>query len=278
MGLTTYTEKDWLEAKKPEHLEAMLSCYPRLPNRQSWFEFLFQSTTKANARRAKFRDRKMNLCRVAYCKRISEFFPDNRCRVTFQLLEAFADGTVCSERLMPIVANVSPFAGFPKRTKSDALYDRQKHAVNAVFYAVYEALEMPPAQEYYIDARLWAAEVLAPGAIDHSVSPHFHEATPDVECELALQCDVIRDICPNPFRDYSGFGKVLRKAGNVPLLLAVEIHQTASFVKLPVLGYMLSQAGCRYADVLEHCRSEGPHYRGCWVVDLILGHKPTEAG
>ena len=25
------------------------------------------------------------------------------------------------------------------------------------------------------------------------------------------------------------------------------------------------------ADILAHCRSGGPHVRGCWVVDLILG-------
>src|SRR5215813_13152122 len=28
---------------------------------------------------------------------------------------------------------------------------------------------------------------------------------------------------------------------------------------------------CANSDVLEHCRSEGPHARGCWVVDLVLG-------
>ena len=24
-------------------------------------------------------------------------------------------------------------------------------------------------------------------------------------------------------------------------------------------------------DILDHCRGPGPHVRGCWVVDLILG-------
>jgi hypothetical protein len=23
--------------------------------------------------------------------------------------------------------------------------------------------------------------------------------------------------------------------------------------------------------VLDHCRGSGPHVRGCWVVDLLLG-------
>jgi hypothetical protein len=29
--------------------------------------------------------------------------------------------------------------------------------------------------------------------------------------------------------------------------------------------------------VLSHCRGEGPHVRGCWVVDLILGKVEGEA-
>jgi hypothetical protein len=24
-------------------------------------------------------------------------------------------------------------------------------------------------------------------------------------------------------------------------------------------------------DILDHCRNPGPHARGCWVVDLVLG-------
>ena len=29
--------------------------------------------------------------------------------------------------------------------------------------------------------------------------------------------------------------------------------------------------GCADADVLRHCRQQGDHIRGCWVVDLALG-------
>ena len=28
---------------------------------------------------------------------------------------------------------------------------------------------------------------------------------------------------------------------------------------------------CTNADILAHCRGPGPHVRGCWAVDLILG-------
>lgn len=33
----------------------------------------------------------------------------------------------------------------------------------------------------------------------------------------------------------------------------------------------LEEAGCDNAEVLSHCRGDGPHVRGCWVVDMLLG-------
>ena len=32
----------------------------------------------------------------------------------------------------------------------------------------------------------------------------------------------------------------------------------------------LMDAGCDNEEILAHCRSAGPHVRGCWVVDLLL--------
>jgi hypothetical protein len=41
--------------------------------------------------------------------------------------------------------------------------------------------------------------------------------------------------------------------------------------RLPILADALEEAGCTDADILAHCRGPGPHVRGCWVVDLLLG-------
>ena len=42
--------------------------------------------------------------------------------------------------------------------------------------------------------------------------------------------------------------------------------------RLPaILADALQEAGCDNPDVLAHCRGPGPHVRGCWVVDLVLG-------
>ena len=40
---------------------------------------------------------------------------------------------------------------------------------------------------------------------------------------------------------------------------------------MPILADALQDAGCDNDDILTHCRGEGPHVRGCWVVDLVLG-------
>jgi hypothetical protein len=37
------------------------------------------------------------------------------------------------------------------------------------------------------------------------------------------------------------------------------------------LADALEDAGCTDADILSHLRSPGPHVRGCWALDLLLG-------
>jgi hypothetical protein len=41
--------------------------------------------------------------------------------------------------------------------------------------------------------------------------------------------------------------------------------------RLAVLADALEEAGCTALPLLEHLRSPGPHVRGCWALDLILG-------
>jgi hypothetical protein len=38
-----------------------------------------------------------------------------------------------------------------------------------------------------------------------------------------------------------------------------------------VLADALEDAGCSDAGLLGHLRSPGPHVRGCWALDLVLG-------
>ena len=53
--------------------------------------------------------------------------------------------------------------------------------------------------------------------------------------------------------------------------LTQGIYEERAFDRLPILADALQDAGCDHAGVLAHCRADGPHARGCWVVDALLG-------
>jgi hypothetical protein len=55
------------------------------------------------------------------------------------------------------------------------------------------------------------------------------------------------------------------------LAIAQAISDERAFDRLSILADALEDAGCTDNAILEHCRGPGPHVRGCWVVDLLLG-------
>jgi hypothetical protein len=88
-------------------------------------------------------------------------------------------------------------------------------------------------------------------------------------CEASReQCGLVRDIFGNPFRPAT-----LDPTWLMPAVtsLAHAIYADHAFTRMPELADALAAAGCTDADVLSNCRGPGPHVRGCWVVDLILG-------
>lgn len=113
------------------------------------------------------------------------------------------------------------------------------------------------------------------------------------------QCGVIRDIFGNPFRrvlwqkgpenDRDPVGMVLGSwlrwnDGIIPCM-AQSIYDNRRFEDMVILADALQEAGCTNEDILMHCRGlefvdnrtwatqplRGPHVRGCWVLDLLLG-------
>jgi hypothetical protein len=86
--------------------------------------------------------------------------------------------------------------------------------------------------------------------------------------ELTAVCDLIRDIFGNPFRPVTADPSWLT---STVAALARGIYADRAFDRLPILADALQDAGCDHADILDHCRGHGPHVRGCWVVDLLLG-------
>src|SRR5205823_12081645 len=85
---------------------------------------------------------------------------------------------------------------------------------------------------------------------------------------LQGQSDLLRDIFGNPFRPVA-FSPSWRT--DTAVSLARRMYESCEFSAMPILADALQDAGCDNADILDHCRGPGPHVRGCWVVDLVLG-------
>jgi hypothetical protein len=91
--------------------------------------------------------------------------------------------------------------------------------------------------------------------------------------ERREQARILRDLFgPLPFRNVEVAPAWLTWNGGTVPNLARAIYDERAFDRLPVLADALEEAGCTNAEILGHCRGPGPHARGCWVVDLLLGH------
>jgi hypothetical protein len=79
---------------------------------------------------------------------------------------------------------------------------------------------------------------------------------------------VVRCVFGNPFRPVSLDPAWLTSTVTA---LASQMYDSRDFSPMPILADALQDAGCTSDDILDHCRGDGPHVRGCWVVDLVLG-------
>jgi hypothetical protein len=93
--------------------------------------------------------------------------------------------------------------------------------------------------------------------------------------ELAAQAALVRCMFGNPFRPIT-----INPAWQTPTVtsLARAAYEERSLpsgeldpARLAVLADALEEAGCTNPDILDHLRGPGPHVRGCWLVDHLLG-------
>ncbi len=93
-----------------------------------------------------------------------------------------------------------------------------------------------------------------------------HDA--EERAERAAQAELLRDLLGNPFRPVV-FDSGWRSPVAAPI--AAACYETGTFDRLPILADALEDAGCDAAELLAHLRGPGPHARGCWALDLVLG-------
>ena len=101
--------------------------------------------------------------------------------------------------------------------------------------------------------------------VNHFMTPE----NPLNETEERLhQLQLVHDIFGNPFRPVA-LSPEWRT--DTALALSRTMYDQRDFSAMPILADALQDAGCDNDDILNHCRGPGPHVRGCWVVDLVLG-------
>jgi hypothetical protein len=203
--------------------------------------------------------RKGRLFNCACCRRIWTALMDPRSREAVEVAERHADGLATDDDLF-------------------AAYEAARVAERETF-AAQDARE----EDATVRAA-WAAVAATGAAWDpdfyyrdeyhpfHSASEAAREVADNPVAEKSAQCKLLLDIFGNPYVPPLPLAAaVLARNGGAAVTLAQSIYDGRRFADLPILADTLEEAGAANQVLLDHLRGPGPHVRGCWAVDAVLG-------
>jgi hypothetical protein len=223
--------------------------------------------------RGKVSDRKIRLFAVACTRRVWHLLEDERSRMAVEIAELFADSLVGIGEYRDAVRRAYE-AAEELRSRAYAPEKRDRdHALVAATQAASAAAGAPRRHGVWdLDMPLYrmARDVANVAEFAIRWDPRSREDHSRADQESAFQAVILRDIVGDPDRPV-----VLDPIWLMPtaIKIAEAIYAERAFDRMPYLGDVLEQEGCTSTVVLEHCRSEAPHVRGCWVVDLVLGRE-----
>lgn len=191
-------------------------------------------------------DRKLRLFSVGCCRLIWMLIPARQCKEAVGVAEAYADRQATKKTMTR-----ARIASRVVVSKEENYWKR--HAANVCLNAVNANV--------ILGARRAADHALG-AALCHGTDESNHVS---IEVLLALLRDVVG---PLPFRTIAMVPEWLTSTVTD---LARTIYESRDFGAMPILADALQDADCDNDEILDHCRGPGPHVRGCWVVDLILG-------
>jgi hypothetical protein len=192
--------------------------------------------------KGKVSDRKLRLLACTWCRAVWYQLANNLCRAAVELSERAADDSSVISEMAKVReaawATSTDTRGFSHSGRKGAGY-------NAALYASIGEM-------WHMGIVLESTQLLA-------TRPGFRHR----------QCEMIREmVYVLPFRPMTADPSWLTSS---VLALAEGIYADRAFDRMPILADALQDAGCDNTDILNHCRGDGPHVRGCWVVDLLLG-------
>jgi hypothetical protein len=222
---------------------------------------LLQEKGMLSEREARLSKRKVQLFAAACCRRIWHFLTDARSRIAVEIAEQYADG-LQSEQDLTTVERPALQAG------SEAFDDVIRGQAGTYYHAAMAAwltVNSPTSS---------SVEVVVRRAIWVTVCDHDTR-----DEENAAQAILLRDIIFDPVSTLPVIApsvKVWSDATIPRLAQAAYEHRTLpdghlDTSRLAVLADALEDAGCMTTPLMEHLRGPGPHVRGCWAIDLLLG-------
>ena len=192
--------------------------------------------------RGKVSDRKLWLVACGYCRSIWHLLHDPRSQRAVEAAERAAEGHITRAELEQI--------------SEAAIQAWREH------FDVGSAAASQTSFVRGLDHRTWLEWIASNTANTVESNGRRNGRAPQVY--------LLRDIFGNPFRPVA-----IDPAWKMPAVvqLARSLYEERRFEDMPVLADALEEAGCQDAAVLGHCRGPGPHIRGCWVLDLLMGRE-----
>src|SRR5262245_8409142 len=208
--------------------------------------------------RGRLSERKARLFAVACCSRIWPLLTDQRSRSAVEVAERYADGIA---------------SGAEREAAAQGAW--QARSCMKHFNALDAAWDSCGPAEATLDAAEAAAHEVAWAAAteDEQLEGTYLQnpaGQAAYQAERTSQAAMLRDLF-NPFRTASFDPAARRWNSGTAVALARQMYETRDFTLAPLLADMLEDAGTTDSQLLEHCRSRGPHVRGCFATDLSLG-------
>jgi hypothetical protein len=222
-------------------------------------------------------NRKMRLFAIACCRQIWQFL-NGESRAAVEVMERYLEGQATLEELEDVhrhlsdegLTNLAAIQEQAFRAALAASATGWTDPVRSVCGSPDEIAVAYSAADYTSNATAW--NDLRLGGGEGSIDRLDERLAVAYDAAYAVQAALLKDIFgPLLFRSLSVDPGLLTWSDGTVVKLVQGIYDDRAFDHLPVLADALVDAGCDNADVLAHLRGPGPHVRGCWVLDLLLG-------
>jgi hypothetical protein len=211
--------------------------------------------------RSRADSRRLLLLSSACCRLVWHLLTAPRARQAVEVAERLADGHATPEEKQRAWrgANAARTAIWRYNRRVEGAHPQTTEKERRAIQSAVATTSWLLGNEFDLHAAALASDRAAQAARVHKGST--------LRGERAIQANLVRDIFGNPFRPVT-FDPRWRSSDVV--VLAQAIYEEKAFERMPILADALMDAGCEDDRVIAHCRDDGPHVRGCWVVDLVL--------